>query len=82
MLVDLYLERHLAISAERVLRGWLARSPREIRALTRLAQLYESRGRWREARSQYERILEVDPDNSAAQTALSRSEGSIPEGPA
>jgi tetratricopeptide (TPR) repeat protein len=81
-LVDLYLERHLAISAEKVLRGWLARSPQEVRALTRLARLYEARGRWREARSQYERILEVDPENTTARAALSRGGEQVPGGPA
>ncbi len=80
-LVDLYLARHLAISAEKVLRGWLARSPREVRALIRLARLYETRGRRREARSQYERILEIDPENTTARTALSRGEESAPGGP-
>jgi tetratricopeptide (TPR) repeat protein len=82
MLVDLYLERHLAISAEKVLLDWLARSPREVKALMRLARLYESRGRWREARRQYERILEIDPGNTAARTALSRGERSVPGGAA
>jgi tetratricopeptide (TPR) repeat protein len=72
LLADLYAERGLHTAAQMALRERLARRPADVGALARLARIYESLGRFTEARAQYARILTLEPGNAEARAGVGR----------
>src|SRR6266581_1563345 len=68
----MYLEKRDPARGEKYLKKAVEKDPSDAEAHRRLAQLYESRRRFDEARAAYERVVRIDSDDADALLALGK----------